>query len=467
MHRVLIVEDELLVRIGIASSVPWDKLHLHLIGQVEDGLKAWQAYEQFEPDIVITDLRMPGMDGFELIQKIRAAGNDCAFIVITNVENEETIRQLQNLGVSEILLKASMKQSDILAALLHVKEKLPSLPDHSNSCNEALLWADFFSGIKSSAPFQVKGLIAMHIFDEENLPLKLPSSLKDLLVHRFDRPDEFAAVDLSGELFLLFKTEQEDLKTEKILANLSRYVQDTFDARSVFCAIFDPVTESSLLKLQKIISAVIKERLYFSTPVLILDAEGKLTSEGIKYCRFCYRRLLPIQEKNQLFSENKGLFDRLINLSSGAPDVYQAGKDTLLLHGEQKVPADFIETVQQAINTHIAYLKKASILIRPELAGVLDYINLHLGKELKIEEMAGMCGYHPVYFSRLFKSELGCNFSEYIIKARLLQAKSLLNDTDQSLQEIAMECGFSDVSYFGVRFKHETGLTPGQWRERQ
>ena len=72
MLTALIAEDELLVRLGISSSVPWAELDVAVIGEVEDGLEAWTLYQKYNPDIVIVDLLMPGMSGMELLQRIRA-----------------------------------------------------------------------------------------------------------------------------------------------------------------------------------------------------------------------------------------------------------------------------------------------------------------------------------------------------------------------------------------------------------
>ena len=72
MLTALIAEDELLVRLGISSSVPWAELDVAVIGEVEDGLEAWTLYQKYHPDIVIIDLLMPGMNGVQLAKKLKA-----------------------------------------------------------------------------------------------------------------------------------------------------------------------------------------------------------------------------------------------------------------------------------------------------------------------------------------------------------------------------------------------------------
>ena len=81
MYTVMIAEDELLVRVGIASSLPWGELNARLIAEAEDGQRAWELYQENHPDVVITDIRMPKMDGLELIKRIRSDMMAIAFAV--------------------------------------------------------------------------------------------------------------------------------------------------------------------------------------------------------------------------------------------------------------------------------------------------------------------------------------------------------------------------------------------------
>ena len=121
MITALIAEDELLVRIGISSCVSWAEMDIHLIGETGNGLEAWKLYQEYKPDIVITDIRMPGLSGVELIKKIRAVNQDCALIIVTNVDDDETLKEIQQYGVSSILLKAEMNKSDISAAVIRIR----------------------------------------------------------------------------------------------------------------------------------------------------------------------------------------------------------------------------------------------------------------------------------------------------------------------------------------------------------
>ena len=70
MYQVLFAEDELLVRLGLQNSIPWEKYNMQLAAQADNGIDAFREFQRIRPDVVITDIRMEGMDGVELFQKL-------------------------------------------------------------------------------------------------------------------------------------------------------------------------------------------------------------------------------------------------------------------------------------------------------------------------------------------------------------------------------------------------------------
>ena len=82
-RKILIVEDEVLVRCGLRSMVNWEKLRLDVIGDAANGKEALEIYEKEKPDIVMTDIKMPVMDGLELIEKIREQDQSTRIVLLT------------------------------------------------------------------------------------------------------------------------------------------------------------------------------------------------------------------------------------------------------------------------------------------------------------------------------------------------------------------------------------------------
>lgn len=124
MYRVMIVEDEMLVRIGLKNSVDWNKFGMQLAADFPDGQAAWDYYERERPEVVITDIRMPKMDGMELIANIRARDKDTQVVVLTCLEEFELARKAMSLGVSSYILKLTMTEEEIEGALNAAKQQL-------------------------------------------------------------------------------------------------------------------------------------------------------------------------------------------------------------------------------------------------------------------------------------------------------------------------------------------------------
>ena len=99
-----------------------------------------------------------------------------------------------------------------------------------------------------------------------------------------------------------------------------------------------------------------------------------------------------------------------------------------------------------------------------QLMQVLDYIEAHLAQNLKLENLAQLLDMSQFHFSRLFKQSMGIAPYQYLTQQRVEQAKQLLKQTDQSIVDIALHCGFSSHSHLSKKFRQITGMTPKSYR---
>ena len=114
MYQVLFAEDELLVRLGLQNSIDWKAYDMELAAQADNGLQAYELFQKVRPDVVITDIRMEGMDGCELIEKIRQQDKECAIIVISCLDDFEILRIMIPYKIIGYILKASMTMDEVL-----------------------------------------------------------------------------------------------------------------------------------------------------------------------------------------------------------------------------------------------------------------------------------------------------------------------------------------------------------------
>lgn len=124
VYQVLFAEDELLVRLGLQNSIPWEKYNMKLVAQADNGLTAFELFQKMRPDVILTDIRMEGMDGYELIQRIREIDEDCAIVVISCLDDFETLRKMIPYNIIGYVLKASMSMEEIYEMLQKAREFL-------------------------------------------------------------------------------------------------------------------------------------------------------------------------------------------------------------------------------------------------------------------------------------------------------------------------------------------------------
>lgn len=116
-------------------------------------------------------------------------------------------------------------------------------------------------------------------------------------------------------------------------------------------------------------------------------------------------------------------------------------------------------------NTHADYVTAENILISDiTVADALRYIDANYNEPLTLEGVADMCQLNPSYFSSKFKSVNGIGFKEYLNNVRIIHAEKLLLETDMSITEIAMKCGYETSNYFGDAFRRINNCSPSQFR---
>lgn len=124
MFKVLFAEDELLVRLGLQNAIPWHEFQMELSALAENGLEAFRLFESIRPDVLITDLRMDGMDGMELVKRVRQIDPDCAILVLSCVNDFETLRKLIPYHINAYVVKVSISMDEVCEALYQVQEYL-------------------------------------------------------------------------------------------------------------------------------------------------------------------------------------------------------------------------------------------------------------------------------------------------------------------------------------------------------
>lgn len=128
MYKVIVVEDETTVRRGIILTINWAALDCVIAGEAANGEEGAELARRLSPDIIVTDVKMPRMDGVEMIYKLREKGCEAKFIILTAYGDFKYAQSALRLGVSDYLLKP-LKDGDLEQAILHIKNKKEQVAD--------------------------------------------------------------------------------------------------------------------------------------------------------------------------------------------------------------------------------------------------------------------------------------------------------------------------------------------------
>lgn len=156
MIKVLVVEDEEMIRKGIVLTVNWEALDCKVVGEAANGLEGLEAVKRLNPELIITDIKMPQMDGIEMLQKLREMGNNTHVIILSAYDTFSYAQSALRLGAVDYLLKP-FHDGDLERAVTLVHEKL-----YPNSKTKILLVKE---GPKSNYVREAMDYIRMHFND--------------------------------------------------------------------------------------------------------------------------------------------------------------------------------------------------------------------------------------------------------------------------------------------------------------
>lgn len=150
MYKVLIVDDEALVRIGLKTTIDWENLGFTIIGDAANGEQAFELYQKYNPEIIITDIRMPKKDGFYLIEKIREINQKSKILVLTVYDEFSYVRKALKLGADDYILKTEIEDEELEDLMLKLKEELKkdfSEEEIFNQKNKKMIQKSLFNRI--------------------------------------------------------------------------------------------------------------------------------------------------------------------------------------------------------------------------------------------------------------------------------------------------------------------------------
>ena len=526
MYSAIIVEDELLVRVGLKSLINWSGLGLDLVSDASDGEEAFEMYNQYRPDIIITDIKMPRMDGIELIKKIREIDHRVRIVILTCMEEFETIRKAMELDVDGYIVKLTMTSKEMEDVLRRSMSRLKEsgIPDKNtqvqNKYNSELqiseLFRQYLVESKSTREEFERGLTELGIKIKGNKTVLSLMQIDHFGLFRSKYGNKDGKQSEATILTIIEEVAKKNHECHVTGISASKYM--------IFFVMEGIVSESKINEITAHVISNIRSSLkrYFDISVSFgmssvrndnktLDTmySEAQTALELKFFSGVWSINYSNDQTNRSMICNK--LEKLLTPPPllemlGCTQEYEKRAESFLREGEfqidkvriffihilqmtalssqidKKVFEDIVisytgimyecETFDEMLAAYEDFIKSAVNSSREQIAyskGILEaieYIRKHYNQEISLNHLADLINLSPNYFSVLFKKELNMNFSEYIIKFRIEKAKELLLGTRLLSYEISQRVGFSDGAYFSRTFKKATGLSPNEYRKK-
>lgn len=522
MKSVIIVDDELIARLGLKSLIPWKDYGYEIIGEAENGQQALELAECLHPDILFCDMKMPVMDGPELIRGLKALQSPPQVIATSAYDEFHYVRQALKEGACDYLLKSELEPEGLLHALESASSRLAadtfshhSFPkEHLKLLREHFL-EDLFSGkslpdsyiqnqqklLDIQLPADSCYCISLKILPPENEALKL-SELKETM-------EEVLSDTLKnyGSHLLLMEGDDHALIAIWPHADLNTLSDRDFlfscgegleqMISMVFnCACHMGASRScaSLLELPagRLQALDAMEKSIFNKTAFSLYS-SHFGSTHTEFVRTLETELKDTEQALETMDSKKirKAFDSLIhkiNLLEAEDHKYLLGVcQTLIFIANRQVSEHSIDSCQiwefdpapyetvSGFRNRWQYCRwiqqlSASLLqaINPEqenqriIIEAKKYIRTHYASALSLDFMADYLGLSPNYFSKIFKKYAGTGFIDYLTDLRLKKAEELLKTGNYKIYEISSLVGYENPTYFSRIFKKKFGYSPYQ-----
>ena len=411
MTRVFLVDDEIVIREGIRNSFPWKDSEYVLVGEAPDGEIALPMIRDAKPDILITDIRMPFMDGLELCRVVRQQMPWIGIIILSGYDEFEYARQGIQLGVKEYLLKP-ITAAELRTVLDRVSAALRAeREDHERS---------------------------------------------ERLRQRMEGGSLFVREKL---LSVLYSEDAAESDARDVVIQLAGMGVDLSAARyTVIDAAFEPVEAGRAALIELVESSGGKAHVSGSrtgSRVLILGSDDRDAEE----------RAYAFASSAVTELERHGC--RAVRLSIGET-VDAPGKILRSMQSARHIRHALADQAEEApLIVGVRDFDAGTGGAHAVSARARLYMSQHFtDSNLMLQDVARAAGMSESRFSTVFAQENGRTFTEYLTALRLDRAMLLLRTTDRRSSQIALDVGYNDAHYFSYLFKKHTGLTPGEYRAR-
>lgn len=401
MYTVLLTDDEMSVTNSLKSSIPWTSLGIKEIYTAIDGIQALELFGSHRIDLLIADIKMPRMDGLELLKHVRANYPDTHCILLTAYGTFEYARSALRLGVENYLLKP-IQIKEITETIENAIDNIYARRDNKEMLFQENILRRWLSGnISGEELWERANILDINLYQSAYCVVSIKKIIKSISLLPF------------GEECIKVFNINLNLDCSSVWDNHGRYLLiiggKTIPSQAL-CETFEKIAKrmNMLDKVNITIGSVV-------------------TSSDDLPISYQSASLLPVHDSESFSS---------IKISP---------MDTL---------------TKRIIIPDIEYNNLSPIIMK-----AIEHIQNDYSEGVSIKEFCAKYTMTTAYIGYLFKKETNVFFNDYLNSYRISKAIDMLTSTSYKINDIAIKTGFSTTSYFITAFKKYTGTSPQKYRE--
>lgn len=515
MMRVFIADDEEIIRDGIRNCIEKEQERFLFAGEAPDGEMALPMLMEMKPDVLITDIRMPFMDGLELAKVVRRTMPWLRIVFLSGHDEFEYAQKAVSLHADAYLLKP-VSSAQLLETLGQVAEQieqeqqqLRSAGANSRSEREEDVLREHFlndllSGSVPTAEAAVQGerwglllTAKQYLVCIVRLPENAVQEQVRALTERLcgEESEVCAFFRGSRRLVLLLRGETEEAVREtayEFCQNLRHELCQVLGWNAL-CAIGAPVSRVSALPdgyrtaketmmqasacadggvFGSTDFAGVRHEFDFSAGGSLVDKLRHAAPEDVPHIVDSYFGVSAAQDVQSILYRYYLLMNLLVTASQLADEVQPGSipppedpQGVLSQAATLEGARAYAETVLERM-TRLCY-RHQNVRYSAEISRAKEFIRKNYADSvISLHRVAEEVGFSPNHFSTVFSQETGQTFVEYLTAVRIEAAKKLLTCGNSRMSDIAFDVGYQDSHYFSYLFKKHVGVSPREYRSR-
>lgn len=502
MYRVLIADDEQFVIRGLKRRIDWKKLGCEVVGSAEDGDEAFRLACELRPDIIITDIKMPGRSGLQLIQGLKGIV-PAVFIIYSAYTEFEYARKALGFETVDYLVKP-INIAQIENAIKVAKERVdrlkynPSKQDYHNLSTNSQIYrlleedemtSEELSMFSSFAVLCIKACkkerAGKSISELADLLAKEESENKKILIirHLENLNIVCCSVNRDGIYDLLHKLGsvmqmQQALNARWFFYGVGEICFDQRELSVSFRQANDMLNYSFFVQEQVVnptkfsfkCSSEYREMIENIVDHLFKGDEEVLLEESVNHL---FERML--YEHLNVEAVQSVVCKLVYNCRYIAEHDYGRVFEWKLSEILNVTHVVRCKTINELKNWSLEIIEEIRMILRQKsdqsvsdvIRAIYAYIENHINSQITLTDLADFFNMNASYISHLFKKETGMNLFDYITSREIECAKKLLNDDRLLIGQIAKMVGYEDQRYFCHVFKKNVGMTAQNFRDKQ